>query len=88
MRRLDEILDVLDRFHQRASYGAVAGLVGAIPRAVMAGRPRDWRHSWVVNEETGRPTSFSPPSIHPAIAERSEIIVRSDELNKWLENPV
>jgi len=52
----NDALDALNLYHERATYGAVAGLLGVPPLSVMRGRPRDWRHSWVVNAETGWPT--------------------------------
>jgi hypothetical protein len=84
MSRLDQILDALNRHHQRATYGAVAGLVGAIPRAVLSGRKRDWRHSWVVNEETGKPTDYSELRVHPSLEEKAHVISSSEELQHWL----
>ena len=84
MSRLDQILDALNRHHQRATYGAVAGLVGAIPRAVLSGRKRDWRHSWVVNDETGKPTDYSELRLHPALEENPYVISSSEELERWL----
>ena len=84
MSRLDQILDALNRHHQRATYGAVAGLVGTVPRAVLSGRKRDWRHSWVVNEETGKPTEYSDLRMHPSLAENDHVISSSEELEQWL----
>jgi hypothetical protein len=84
MSRLDQILDALNRHHQRATYGAVAGLVGAVPRAVMSGRRRDWRHSWVVNEGTGKPTEYSDLRIHPSLTENAHVISSAEELQRWL----
>ncbi len=86
MSRLDQILDALNRHHQRATYGAVAGLVGAVPRAVMSGRKRDWRHSWVVNEETGKPTEYSDLRIHPSLTEKAHVISSAEELERWLRD--
>ena len=56
---LDQILDELDAARQRATYGAVAAVVGASPRALMAGRERNQRHSWVVNLKSGLPTDYA-----------------------------
>ena len=35
---LDQIIDALDRSHQRATYGAVGSLLGQAPRTLMKGR--------------------------------------------------
>jgi len=87
MSKLDQILDLLNRYHQRATYGAVAGVLGRIPRSVLQGRPRDWRHSWVVSDETGLPSEYPAPKIHPDIARRPEILRTPDELEAWLAHP-
>jgi hypothetical protein len=49
--KMDQILDTLDQARQRATYGAVAALLGTAPRTLMSGRERDHRHSWA--ERTG-----------------------------------
>jgi len=84
---LDGILDALNRHHQRATYGAVAGLLGVSPRSVMSGRPRDWRHSWVVNAETGWPSEYPVPKVHPKIETRDLVLVTTDQLLEWLAGP-
>jgi hypothetical protein len=84
---LDEILDLLHQHHQRATYGAVAGLLGKTPRALMQGLPRDRRHSWVVNKETGRPSEYPAGKIHPAISERGDILDSEPALAAWLKKP-
>jgi hypothetical protein len=53
----------------------------------MQGRPRDWRHSWVVNKDTGLPGEYPSGKIHPAINERAEILDTYDKLAAWLETP-
>jgi hypothetical protein len=44
----DEIISRLNQHKQRASYGAVAGMLGVLPRGLMAGRQRSAKDSWVV----------------------------------------
>lgn len=85
MRSLESILELLQRHHQRATYGAVASLVERTPRNVMQGRPRDWLHSWVVNQETGRPSEYPTGMIHPALEEHREILSSEQELATWLQ---
>lgn len=83
---MDQIIDALDRSHQRATYGAVAALVGASPRLLMHGRERDQRHSWVVSRKNGEPTGYQPDLVHPALHERSEVIRNKEDLASWLES--
>lgn len=82
---LDLILDQLDRHRQRATYGAVAALTGRPATFLMAGRPRDWRHSWVVNQRTSTPTGYDTPEIHPDLHASSHVISSAQELADWLE---
>jgi hypothetical protein len=86
MRSLESILELLQKHHQRATYGAVAPLVGRTPRNVMQGCPRDWLHSWVVNQDTKLPTDYSAEMIHPALHQRAEILRSEQELTAWLED--
>jgi len=81
---LDQILDELDAARQRATYGAVAAVVGASPRALMSGRERDQRHSWVVNLRSGRLTDYADELIHPQLASNATIIRSKDDLVSWL----
>lgn len=81
---LDQILDELDAARQRATYGAVAAVVGASPRALMSGRERNQRHSWVVNLKSGRPTDYADELIHPQLSSSATIIKTKDDLVSWL----
>ena len=83
---LDEILDALDRGRQRATYGAVAAVLDRTPRTLMKGRDRDQRHSWVVSNNNGQPTGYTPDQIHPSLNERAEILRTKEELTRWLES--
>jgi hypothetical protein len=58
----------LNERKQRATYGAVAGIVGVLPRGLMAGRPRNHKYSWVVaatGRRRGWPTGYTDNQIHP-----------------------
>jgi hypothetical protein len=85
---LDSILDVLNQFHQRATYGAVAGVVNTSPRSLMIGRDRDKRSSWVVSRESGQPSGYADEQKHDALTERARILSSPDELRSWLRDPV
>jgi len=84
---VDSILDQLDQFHQRATYGAVAGIVDSSPRSLMKGRPRDPRSSWIVSGKNGMPTGYEPDQIHPLIKSRPEVLDSRRALESWLQNP-
>ena len=81
---LDQILDALHRARQRATYGAVAGVLGAAPRTLMKQRGRDQRHSWVVSRKSGQPTGYEPDQLHPDLALVDHVIESRDELSAWL----
>jgi hypothetical protein len=85
MFSLDQVLDLLSKHHQWTTYGAVADLVGGHARSILQGRDRNRRHSWVVNQNTGMPTGYPTRRIHPAIAERPEILGTAAALEDWLE---
>ena len=84
---LDSILEQLDAFHQRATYGAVAALVDTSPRSLMSGRDREPRSSWIVRRETGQPTGYAEDQIHPSLEERGTVLATPDALRQWLEDP-
>src|SRR4051794_27663471 len=66
---LNGIIARLDAKKQRATYGAVAELVGVLPRGLMSGRPKSYRDSWVVaghGSRRGWPTGYTKNQIHPA----------------------
>lgn len=89
---LDEIVTKLNERKQRATYGAVAGIVGVLPRGVMAGRQRNHKHSWVVagtGPRRGWPTGYTDDQIHPdclrQIRERPDSFINdSTWLRQWL----
>jgi hypothetical protein len=84
---IDSILEQLDTFHQRATYGAVAGVLNASPRNLMSGRSRGQRDSWIVAHGTGLPTGYSPDQVHPEIGSREQILSTAKDLSTWLESP-
>ena len=84
---LDSIIDELDRFHQRATYGAVAALLNRSPRNLMGKRSRRPEDSWVVSHSTGMPTGYEPDQLHPDITSRENVISTREDLESWLANP-
>ena len=63
---LAEIVEFLNAEHVRATYGAVAALIGVGPRSVgtLLG-PRRPEMSWIVNQSTGLPTDYNSAEVHP-----------------------
>jgi hypothetical protein len=84
---VDSILDQLGHFHQRATYGAVAGVVDTSPRSLMTGRERNERSSWIVGRQSSLPTGYTPEQTHPDIGERERVLSSPEELRVWLANP-
>jgi hypothetical protein len=82
--RLDQVLDALHGKRQRATYGAVAAVLGSAPRTLMSGRDRDQRHSWVVSRKSGEPTGYEPDQVHPELKSSERVIESREELEKWL----
>jgi hypothetical protein len=87
MHSLDEIVEQLDRHHQRATYGAVAALVGQAPRSLMKGRQRAPRYCWVVSSTSSLPTGYADEEKHPALEERTEVLTTREALLNWLGDP-
>jgi hypothetical protein len=85
---IDSITEQLDRFRQRATYGAVAAVLGRSPRNLMSGRSRRQRDSWIVSNKDGMPTGYEPDQVHPEIQSREVILRSGQDLGTWLENPV
>lgn len=78
---LGEILGFLNEAKTRATYGAVAALLGvpavSLGAALGARRPEA---SWVVNAETGLPTDYEQSEWHPDLLVSSTIISSGTEL--------
>jgi hypothetical protein len=78
---LDEVIRFLNDERIRATYGAVAGLLGVLPRGL--GSHLGFRRpevSWIVNAETGVPTDYNRQEIHPDLFSKAEIIRTGSEL--------
>lgn len=91
---LDDIVTKLGERKQRATYGAVAGIVGVLPRGLMAGRQRNHKYSWVVaatGPRRGWPTGYTNDQIHPdclrQIRDRLDNLIEdSARLRRWLSS--
>lgn len=87
-RKLDDVVRVLDEYAQRATYGAVADVVGSGAQSVMGKAPRTPFYSWVVNGRTGMPTGYAPEECHRNLRQRSRVISDGLALYEWLKHPV
>jgi hypothetical protein len=85
MMSLDQIVELLDQHGQRATYGAVATLLGQSPRSLLKGRDRGRRYSWIVNRDTGLPTGYQEDQVDPRVAESGAVLANERELRGWLE---
>ena len=85
MHTLEEVLDQLDRWHQRATYGAVAGVTGGSAHSLMRQRVHCPRDSWVVSARNKRPNGYAEADTHPALLERPHVIGTGAELGAWME---
>jgi hypothetical protein len=68
---LDEIVELLDRHRQRATYGVVADYLGRPPAFLMSGIERAPRYSWVVNRKTLCPTGYAGAETHGDLERKS-----------------
>jgi hypothetical protein len=84
---IDSIAEQLDRFRQRATYGAVAAVLNRSPRNLMSGRTRSERDSWIVSNKDGLPTGYEPDQVHPEIKSREQVLRSAEELGSWLQSP-
>jgi len=78
---LIEILRFLNEARTRATYGAVASVLGVPSRSMgaqLGARRRE--ASWIVNGETGLPTNYGQVDIHPDLFATSEVIRTGNEL--------
>ena len=86
--RLDDIVAYLNAAQVRATYGAVAEVVGGIAQSIgerlggVAGRRSE--ASWIVNAETEMPTGYRLEQRHPALLKSRDIITSGDELRRRL----
>lgn len=83
---LREIVRFLNEVQVRATYGAVAELVGGIARGIGARRTalysRSPEASWIVSAESGMPTGYAASERHPALLNKAEVITSGHELKQ------
>jgi hypothetical protein len=82
----NQIIQMLAENSQRATYGALASLVGGPARSVMAGLEPTPDRSFIVNKRTGWPSSYGEPEVSPFLLDNPQVLSHGDELNAWLVN--
>jgi hypothetical protein len=81
---LESVIAALDRHHQRATYGAVGGVVGLPARSLMFGRPKCAPNSWVVSAKKRLPSGYEETDQHMDLFERKHVIGSANEPAAWL----
>ena len=83
---IETILGYLNAVPVRATYGAVADVLGVRPQVVprLLG-PRRPEASWVVNGSTGEPTGYAPDEVDPRLP-GTDVVRTGDELRRRLES--
>lgn len=82
---LDVVLAALNEHRQRATYSAVAALLGQSPRVLMHSRARERANSWIVSKTSGKPTGYEEADLHPELMANASVIQTREELASWLE---
>lgn len=88
--KLEEIVAKLAEGKQRATYAAVAELLGVPAQTLMSGRTKSRRYSWLVAPGSGIPIGYDDSSIDPdCLAQirsgERHFISDARTLEKWLE---
>lgn len=78
---LDEVLTFLNDEEIRATYGAVAGVLGVAPVGIgqLLGTRRP-EASWIVGADTSLPAGYEQSEWHPSLLRRAEFIRTAHEL--------
>ena len=86
MFSVEAIAETLEKHRQRATYGAVAGLLGVPTRSLMSDYSKNARFSWIVSKESGLPTNYRESQMHPELRAREKILSSEKELAEWLRS--
>lgn len=81
------VVELLDRHAQRATYGAVGGVIGLPALSVMKGQPKTHRNSWVVSARHLTPTGYDESERDPRLFSRSAVLRTPEALSAWLREP-
>ena len=81
----EAIIALLDRYRVRATYGAVAAIVGEPAMFLMNNLPRTPLNSWVVNQDTHLPTGYTEAERHPDLLKNKLVLDTKQKLHDWIE---
>ncbi|TWT48614.1 hypothetical protein [Botrimarina hoheduenensis] len=85
---VEDIIALLARHGQTATYGALAALFEMATQSVMKDREQTHQNSWIVASKTGMPSGYSPEQIDPRLLEFVEKggkpLKSVDELRTWV----
>jgi hypothetical protein len=83
---LEDVVRFLNEQKIRATYGAVAEVVGGIAQGIGARLDRLYaknpQASWVVNAESGLPTGYNLRERHPSLLISTDVITNGGQLQK------
>lgn len=83
------VAESLRHNQQRATYSAVAAILGRNPRDFMEGEERNHQNSWIVSATSGLPTDYEQQQLDPALLTVREqgapVIDDGRELQAWLD---
>src|SRR5262245_62882209 len=69
---LNTVVALLEKHKQRATYAAVAGVVGLRPRSLLAEQPRSPQFSWIVAKKNGLPSGYHADQMHKDLRKRKK----------------
>ena len=81
-RHVAQIVELLERHKQRATYGAVGNLVNLPAQSVMRGEEKSPRNSFVVSKASGWPTGYSKAQCHELLGLNRNVISSGPELDR------
>jgi alkylated DNA nucleotide flippase Atl1 len=79
------LVAALAKHSQKATYTAVAGVVGLPARTVMNALLKDPQGEWVVAKVSHQPTGYTTNQLHPQLKANSSVISSAVVLASWWE---
>ncbi|MDD1607359.1 MAG: hypothetical protein LUO95_03210 [Methylococcaceae bacterium] len=83
--QLAQLVAALAKHSQKATYTAVAGVVGLPARTVMNALLKDPQGEWVVAKASHQPTGYSTNQLRPQLKTNSSVISSAAVLASWWE---